>query len=918
MRRKILTVCFLTFLLAALFTFYQFVPSVQAYPNLTEFLSGFHTGHNLWYTLNGQYESVWQQVDDAGVIKWGMGLPGHLQGNISSDGTILNCAGNSIDSSVQSELHQTFDAGYVPYLFWSRIVNFEELTETHVQNLFLNVEDMIDAHGTGDWIIMGFGCELNAIPGHVGFAGPYCGTERTRKIEPEDYNSQMQMIRNKRDELGLENKILLGGHANLLVGYNSPPWTGMNGISQYVVGFAQNDIFGVSHYYGYPSWSSYMPGYESSYTWQQSIDLAWTKCRLMLDMMEAEAGYTIPFYFFEYNAGNTYRGSYNIWREAVTYTYTQKVHNNLWVKGLNWYTADMWEGDAIEELIVQAGAYDGWGEDGDGAFTSWSDGFETGDLSKWNNYTGEVNVTDTYAYKGSYSANLTSSEAAGTGGEFGYTTIGGTGVYLSSASYEHIKGSIFTANENGTADSITVILHRGSGSDLATVKCAIYFNGNKSLLDSTEERDVSLTTSYNWYTFDFDTPPSIVSGIEYILVAWANYTDANIYVRYDDGTTNQGVYQSLAYGTFPSTLVPDGYNDREYSIYCSYSTTQGTKLRKELSTSLSEVFVRTYLRLEDLPDTNHSSLRFLECRTGTGTLIAAAMVYRLDSTYYWAVMAGADDPITGGNYTSATINADTWYGVELYVNATTNGNITLWVDDTLKCEEIGDHSSYGMVGRVQLTAFINGEQISAKTVYQDSIVIDDERIYSGVQGLFFTVSVGELPLEGVRINGSLTNENGYYEWTNLTYGQLYTFVVERAGYYYPSWILNAEEGFTWNGTHFIISHNYTESGEALKIYFSISPEAYVKQLPSGMKLTGVETQKSGTLGDAYYLQLTGSSWIAFHSSSYNEEPFLSSGSVSSKTYNSTTRICNMTIYAGTTILLLFDRPTPSAWGNWWD
>ena len=242
-----------------------------------------------------------------------------------------------------------------------------------------------------------------------------------------------------------------------------------------------------------------------------------------------------------------------------------------------------------------------------------------------------------------------------------------------------------------------------------------------------------------------------------------------------------------------------------------------------ITVAMSELYMRSFVRLEDLPDTNASAIKLMEFQTMGGTLIASAMVYREDSTYYWAVQVGGEN-WNEGNRTSSTIMADTDFGVELYANVTANGNVTLWVNEELKCEDLGDYLGLGEIQKVVLYSQIYGSQSSAKSVFHDSFEVNDQRIYGGCTPVFKVAFFvyGESTLPDVTINGThVTDSYGYYEWENLTYNTIYTFIVEKPVGFYPLWVLNVEGSFSWNTTHYILSHNTTEAQEEpIGIYFN--------------------------------------------------------------------------------------------------
>ena len=258
------------------------------------------------------------------------------------------------------------------------------------------------------------------------------------------------------------------------------------------------------------------------------------------------------------------------------------------------------------------------------------------------------------------------------------------------------------------------------------------------------------------------------------------------------------------------------------------------------------VFIRSYVRFEDLPDTNGSIIWFHRIASESGRWVSTAGVEKINGSYNWITRAA--DGTT--NRTQDVINPDTWYCVEYHFNATTNGNATLWVNNVKKCEMTGDFSGY-TIARVYPYIYISGEagQASPKTVYHDDFRVDDERMSKGASTVFrtslYTSELGEQALlENVKINGTrLTNALGCYEWENLAYNTVHTFVIEKPASYYAAWVLNVEGSYDWNGTHYILRHNVTKTQTGpIEIYFSSNEEAYIKS--STHKLASVSSYSS--------------------------------------------------------------------------
>jgi hypothetical protein len=150
---------------------------------------------------------------------------------------------------------------------------------------------------------------------------------------------------------------------------------------------------------------------------------------------------------------------------------------------------------------------------------------------------------------------------------FGYSTKGASGDRNDDLK---IQGSKFTCPLNGTADRIVVYIDAEQAD--GNFKCAIY-DSDLNLVPngSTEER--YLYDERGWYTFNFDpnSKPSLSGDADYWLVVWSDVGKQSSNYFYDTGSTNQGMVKALPYDSFPSTITDPTYNDRKYSIYCTYT-----------------------------------------------------------------------------------------------------------------------------------------------------------------------------------------------------------------------------------------------------------------------------------------------------------------------------------------------------------
>jgi hypothetical protein len=260
-------------------------------------------------------------------------------------------------------------------------------------------------------------------------------------------------------------------------------------------------------------------------------------------------------------------------------------------------------------------------------------------------------------------------------------------------------------------------------------------------------------------------------GLDYPSLEFENWEDG-----FETGDfTNWNGTQYGGGGIAPSVTSTYVYS----GIYSANFTTDGTQdsysRAMHIVQDTNEVYQRSFVRLEDLPDTSGSILWVLRVAQEDGTWISSAGVNLTDGLYYWHIQE------SGGtrNYTQQTINADVWYELEYYFNATTNGKATLWVNGTLMCDMTGDFTNdIAMVYPYLYCDYEN--QVSPKTVLHDNYWVDSIRIGSGTpmtpeQWETFW-SMGDV------------NEDGYINVTD------FNLIVEYFGTSNPQYDIN-ESGF---------------------------------------------------------------------------------------------------------------------------
>jgi len=146
---------------------------------------------------------------------------------------------------------------------------------------------------------------------------------------------------------------------------------------------------------------------------------------------------------------------------------------------------------------------------------------------------------------------------------------------------DRIRGGDYTpVDGNGTADSISVRLKRTSAGN-TTFKCALYNHATNALVGSTEERVLTLTTSYAWYTFNFTDPkPAIVNGTLYVIVVWVDFVSVYNWLAYSGGAGATDHYRDETYGAWPNPITFNHYSYSNPCIYCTYTPSGGATVKK--------------------------------------------------------------------------------------------------------------------------------------------------------------------------------------------------------------------------------------------------------------------------------------------------------------------------------------------------
>lgn len=159
-----------------------------------------------------------------------------------------------------------------------------------------------------------------------------------------------------------------------------------------------------------------------------------------------------------------------------------------------------------------------------------------------------------YLTFGSYSSeNLTSTfgdTAAGTS----YTSVGANQMY----------GSLFISpSAYITAKSISFYGRSSSGT--RNVKCIIVRHSDMQMIAITEP--ISISTTLQWWTATFSSPPILEPDTEYVLMIIPNNS---IRFYYTQGFAGQGHYDISNNYNSPTNPTDSQHSDYQYCIYCTY------------------------------------------------------------------------------------------------------------------------------------------------------------------------------------------------------------------------------------------------------------------------------------------------------------------------------------------------------------
>jgi len=135
---------------------------------------------------------------------------------------------------------------------------------------------------------------------------------------------------------------------------------------------------------------------------------------------------------------------------------------------------------------------------------------------------------------------------------------------------DHMRGSNFTMNELGTADSITAYIRSQEDMmPLPKAKAMIYRVNDSVLIGTSEEINPNTGEGPAWKTFYFNSSkPVLENDTEYVLTLWA---DNACSLYYHNSTMALGRNDSETYDGSPPDPASFTNENRLYSIYCDFT-----------------------------------------------------------------------------------------------------------------------------------------------------------------------------------------------------------------------------------------------------------------------------------------------------------------------------------------------------------
>jgi len=150
----------------------------------------------------------------------------------------------------------------------------------------------------------------------------------------------------------------------------------------------------------------------------------------------------------------------------------------------------------------------------------------------------------------------------------GYFGFNGIGSSYTSVNANYMYGSLFTS-PSATVTVNSISFYGRSSSGTSNVKCLIVRHDDMQIIAVTSP--VSVTSTAQWRTATFSSPPILSPNTQYILMVIPN---SNIRLYYNTGSANQGHYDTTNSYSSPTNPTDATHNNYKYSIYCNYAFLQ--------------------------------------------------------------------------------------------------------------------------------------------------------------------------------------------------------------------------------------------------------------------------------------------------------------------------------------------------------
>jgi hypothetical protein len=252
---------------------------------------------------------------------------------------------------------------------------------------------------------------------------------------------------------------------------------------------------------------------------------------------------------------------------------------------------------------------------------------------------------------------------------FGCTTQGSD---YSSVNANTMYGSLFTS-PSATVIAKSISFYGRSSSGTANVKCLIVRHSDMQIIAVTNP--VSVTTTLQWRTATFSSPPTLSPNTEYVLMIIPDNT-ARFY--YTTGSTNQGHNDASNSYSSPTNPTDASHNNYKYSIYCNYTLVQ---TENGISNGYPVVSNEPGTFYNSSSSTwQHHWSQFISGTKGAGIMFtdeAHRMLYAFDSstTKTGALTVGTQTiellPITRSSISFTSAKDVTWYGAVVTFDGTT-------------------------------------------------------------------------------------------------------------------------------------------------------------------------------------------------------------------------------------------------------